>query len=496
MNPAVRAVVLAVILPVSAPGLFAQSTPDPAAAETQYHLAQRLSADGSPDAAAAFEKVVTLAPRGPLADDALVDLARLSGAPDWPEDLGGLDAARAAKTRAPLEKVVGSYADGDRVLEARYRLALVRLAPIPGRDPAKARDELIALAALPSRERWPAAARYALGVADELAGAADRAAGSFARIVVERGDGDVAPRAAAGLARTLLAAGRFGEAAAWFQKAVAGGAAPVLQAPAQRELALHEVRSARVPARRWTGVTEPLAVFPLTKGAALLAAAGDGRLAVFDRKNDTLQTFDSRGVALATVSAADVSAIAVDPFGRVYAATKEKLLRWDASGLVPILTLGNLGAPSAIAVDATGSVWIVDRKGDHIARWATGAPAAVPIRDGKGAGVAACVVSGGRLIVSEEKTGRLVALTSAGVETAFGGTTFRRPIALAVDAAGRVSVLDEKAETVTRLTPAGEVSDTLALGKSGVSDPVAIAAAPDGGVLILDADSGAVAVTP
>jgi len=64
---------------------------DPVAAEKQYRLAQRLGADRSRDAAAAFEKVVALAPDGPLADDALVELACLSGSPDWPEDVAVLD---------------------------------------------------------------------------------------------------------------------------------------------------------------------------------------------------------------------------------------------------------------------------------------------------------------------------------------------------------------------------------------------------------------------
>ena len=46
-----------------------------------------------------------LAPHGPLADDALVDLARLAGSPDWPEELGALDVARAASAKStPLRR--------------------------------------------------------------------------------------------------------------------------------------------------------------------------------------------------------------------------------------------------------------------------------------------------------------------------------------------------------------------------------------------------------
>ena len=107
--------------------VVAQDVPDAAAAEWEYRLAQRLSAERSPDAASAFSRVVALAPTGPSADDALVDLACLSGLPDWPEDVATLEGARAAAAVVPLQKVVAYYADGDRQLEARYRLALIRM---------------------------------------------------------------------------------------------------------------------------------------------------------------------------------------------------------------------------------------------------------------------------------------------------------------------------------------------------------------------------------
>jgi len=479
-----------------APTAAAQDVADPVAAERQYRLAQRLGADGSPDAPAAFQKVVALAPRGPLADDALVDLARFLGSPDWPEDLGSLDAARAARARVPLDTTVDAHADGDRALEARYRLALIRMAPIPGRDAVRARQDLIALASSPSRERWVVAARYALGFLDEQTGAPEHAAGAFARIVVERPESDAAPRARAGFGRTLLARERFGDAAGWFQEAIEGGAPPGVRAEAHRELALREVLRARVPARRWIAVASPLAAIATTRGAFLLATAADGRLIVFDRKSGTLQAFDAAGVGAPPVPIDDVSAIATDPYGRVFAATKDTLLRWDATGPSIVSTLGSFGSPSAIAVDASGSVWIADRKGDRIVRWDPGTPAPVVVRESKGAGVAALVVAGGRVIAAEEKTGRIVALAGPGSEAAFAAATFRRPVALAVDGAGRVSVLDEKAGTVTRLTPSGAVSDTLALGVSGVSRPLALAAAPDGAVRILDGSTGAVAVAP
>lgn len=476
--------------------VVAQDVPDAAAAEREYRLAQRLSAERSPDAASAFSRVVALAPTGPYADDALVDLACLSGLPDWPEDVATLEGARAAAAVVPLQKVVAYYADGDRQLEARYRLALIRIAPIPGRDAARARQDLIALAAIPSRERWVVAARYALGVLDEQAGATERAGAAFARIVVERPESDVAPRARAGFGRALLAMGEFGVAAGWFQEAAETGAAPGIQVEALRELALREVLRQRVPERRWAARASPLAVIPTTRGASLLATAAGAGILVFDRKSDLLKPFDAKGIGAPPVAVADATAVTTDPYGRVFVATKDTLLRWDAAGFKAVLALGRLAAPVAIAVDASGAIWIADRRGDRVERWIPGAPASIVVRESKGSGVSALVVAGGRVLAAEEKSGRIVILSGPGAGSGFGTMTFRRPIALAVDAAGRVSVLDEKAETVTRLTPSGEVSDTLPLGACGVSRPICLAAAPDGALRILDGSTGAVAVVP
>ena len=475
---------------------LAQVAEDPAAAEREYRLAQRLYADRSPDAEQAFERTVTLAPRGTLADDALVDLARLRGAPDWPEDLGGLDPARAAKVRAPLEKVVDAYARGDRILEARYRLALCRLAPIEGRDPARAREELIALASGSSRDPWVVAGRYALGVLDEQLGAMDRAAGAFARIVVERPDSDIAPRASAGFARTRLAAGSFGVAAGWLQDAIEGGVPPLLNAGAQRELALAALLSERDPSRGFSAAKTKLAAIPTVRGAGLLASAPGGLMIVLDKKSEALQMFDANGTAGATLPLRDVTAIATDTYGRVFAATKDKLVRWDSSGPVTLVTLAAFGSPSALAADATGAIWIADRKGDRIGRWTPGSDAPATVRESKGAGVTALAVSGGRVVAAEEKTGKVVAVDASGAETVISTETFRRPVSLAIDAAGRIAVLDAKAGTVTRLTPQGKVIETLGLDAAGVSKPLALGAAPDGAVRILDGATGAVAVAP
>jgi hypothetical protein len=280
------------------------------------------------------------------------------------------------------------------------------------------------------------------------------------------------------------------------QQAVEGGAPAIIRADALRHLALDEVLRARVPARRWSALATKLSVVATTRGATLLATAGDGRLIVFDRKNGVLQAFDTQGVGAAGTPLADVTALASDPYGRVFAATREQIVRWDATGLVVVASLASFGSPSAIAVDAAGSVWIADRKGDRIGRWRPGSGEPNVVRESKGSAVSALVAVGSGVIAAEQKTGRLVAVSESGSERAFGAAAFRRPTALAVDAAGRISVLDDKAGTVTRLAPDGGVQDTLALEVGGVSRPLALASAPGGALRILDGSSGMVAVAP
>lgn len=473
----------------------AAAAADPPAAEVQFRIAQRLAADGSPDAAAAFEKTLALAPAGPLADDALVGLARVQGAVEWPEDLPRLDVSRASAAASTLGKVLASFPDGDRIAEARYLLALVRAAPVPGRDPAASREDLIAIAGSKGGGRWAAAARYALGVLAERDGALSRAAGAYARVVIESPDDSAASRARVGFARALMAAERFGDAATWLQAAIESGAAPSLRAEPLRELAVREIVRARDPSRRWSAVAAPLASTTTTRGASLLAATQDGGILVFDRKNAALQAFDARGSGSPPVAQDAVTAMATDPYGRVFAVAGDRLLRWDGKDATLAGTLGPFAEASGLAVDASGAAWVADRRGDRVGRLAPGAGAPVTVREAKGAGVSALAIVGGHVIVAEERTGRLVALSGDGPERTFG-PAFRKPVALAVDAVGRLSVLDAKAETLTRLSPSGEVRDTLSLPAAGVSRGLALAVAADGAVSILDGSTGAAVVAP
>jgi TolA-binding protein len=473
----------------------ATSPADAPAAEAQYRLAQRLAADGSPGAIPAFEKVVALAPDGPLADDALIGMARLQGAADWPEDLARLDAAHARAASASLAKILELHPQGDRVTEARYLHGLLSLAPLAGRDAGQAKEALITVATADGGEPWRAKARYALGYLAETEGAIERAAGAYARLVVESPKSDAATRGRVGFARAALQQERFGDAAVSFQSATESDAPASLRAAALRELAVREIVQAREPARAWSAAASVLPATPTTRGASLLATGDGGALVVFDRKNAAIQLFDVRGAGRAPMPQEGVTALATDAAARVYVAAGDKLLRWDGAAWTPLGALGAFAGATAIAVDAAGNVWLADRRGDRIARWAPGAEAPVVVRESKGADVSALAAAPGRVIAAEAKTGKLVQIAASGASAPFG-PAFRRPEALTIDAAGRLSILDTKAQTLTRLSPSGEVRDTLNLAAVGLDRAIAVAATDEGSVRILDGATGSVAVAP
>jgi tetratricopeptide (TPR) repeat protein len=472
-------------------GVLAQTVPDPAAAEGQYRIAQRLAAEGDASAAPAFEKVIALDPKGALADDALLGLARLRRPPDWPEDVASLDAERAAGATAALVRLIDGHPDGDRAGEAHYLLALIRLAPLPGRDAGRARQDLIRVASTAPATAWSLRARYALGALDEQSGATERAAGSYARILLEHADSDAAPRARAGFARTLLRAGRFGEAAAL----LADAGPDVPEAAPLGQMALRANLRAADPSRRWAAVASPLTAMGTSRGASLMAVVPGGGIVVWDRKTEAIQSFDAKGKPGPSVPLQDATAIAVDPYGRVFFATKEGVFRLERSGVAKVMDAGAFSSAAALAVDAAGTLWIADRRGDRVARIVPGG-APQMVRDAKGGGIAALVASGGRVVAAEEKTGRLVSFAAGGGESAFGTAVYKRPVALAADAAGEIAVLDEKTETVTLLGPDGSVRDALSTATAGASRPTAIAFDGSGALRILDGSTGSVVDAP
>ncbi len=464
---------------------------DAAAAEQQYRVARRLAAEGSPEALAAFRKVVELDPSGPLAPEALVEQAVLQGAPGWPEGAAAVGAASARAAAELLGGVAGRFPSAPRATEARYRGALLRLAPLAGRDPAKARVELLSVATAPGDPAFIARARYALGWIDEAAGEDDLARAAYQRLVLTRAHDEVAIRARVGLGRVALRKGEFGTAAAWLQEAVDASAPAELHAEDLRELAVRGVLR-ESGGSGWGAKPEPAPAGPL-KSVTALAALPGGAFVAADRRGGSVARW---GGGLSGVWVLDgPEALSVDDAGRPFAGAGGRVLRLDDAGPATVAQLDRFGTPSAIAADAEGNVFVADRRGAKIGRIDPQTGALTVLRESKDT-VAALLWDGRRILGLEDGGGRVFELGRDGSTRTVAQPQLRGASGFAADAAGQIAILDTKAAEVVLLTPRGDLLERVPLRDRGVAKPAAVALASDGALVLADAATGGLMVFP
>jgi sugar lactone lactonase YvrE len=188
-------------------------------------------------------------------------------------------------------------------------------------------------------------------------------------------------------------------------------------------------------------------------------------------------------------------------------------------------TIALFQTPSGIAVDSAGNVYVADT-GNSVIRKITpaglvstlaGTPGIIGGQDGTGAaaqfgaptGIAAD--AGGNLYVADSFLNTIRKVTPAGVVTTIAGTPritghadgtgsaaqFNQPSGIGVDSGGNVYVADTNNDTIRRITPAGVVSTVAGTaGVSGSADgsgsaalfnlPDGIVSDPDGNLYVAD----------
>jgi len=461
---------------------------DGAAAERQYRIARRLATESPSDALRAFEQVLKLDPEGPLADDALIEQALLVGLPRWPEQLGGLDAAACRKALALLDRVMTDFPQADRAAEARYYRALLRLEPLPTFDPSKSRVDLITAATEPQDSTWKRSARYAGAWFAANTGRSARAESAYGRLLVDAPASEVATRAAVGLAVLRLRSGEFAEATRLLDDAVRHEAAAELHAPALRELAV------RLALTGDPALSQPRATTVVgstgIKMLAALAATPDGLLVADSRTGSILQ-FARDGRSVATWTLPGVVALAVDGTGRMYAATAERIYRVQSGrSPTPLATVGEYGPPSSLAVEPTGRIWLLDRRGETIATVAPGRTAPVARWNSNGRRLSALTWDGTSLLAIDSKGRDVVRLDDQDGVRAAGVPGLQRPLDLAVDMAGRIAVLDGKDATIHLHAPGSDDWVLIPCKTAGIVRPAAIGFADDGALQVFDESSG------
>lgn len=459
----------------------------PEEAERQYRVARRLAADGSADARVALQKVIELDPGGPLVDDALVEQALLERLPRWPEELGAIDPASCARALELLDRAIDGQADGDRLPEARYYRALLHLEPLPTHDAARARIDLITVATDPRPSDWSHAARYAGGWLAAATGRRERAESAYGRLLVDAAGSLAATRAAVALARSRLRDGDPGGAALLLDRALREGVDERLEARALRELA---VRLALGGAAALPG--DARTVIASTGVRALSAAAPTARgVLVADARSGAVLEFGGDGRAIGSWSVPQASALAVDRSGRVFAANHESVLRLRAGGATSaVASVGEFASPAAMAVDPLGRVWLLDRRGDRVGKIEPGAALPEPYWTSKEHKLASLALDGTTLVAIDTRGRDVVTLDGTnGVERA-GAPDLQRPLAVAVDAAGRVAVLDAKGPAVRLHASGGQPWVTIPCKPAGVERPTAVGFAADGALQLFDESTG------
>ena len=453
-------------------------------AATQYRVARRLVAEGSPGAGQALERVVALDPEGPLADDALLDRAELIGVPHWPEDLARVTVEQATRTRPILERIVDNLPAGDRTAEARQRLSLLMLAPLPGRDPERARLSLLSLAATDTSVS--SSARYALAWTAEQGGDLGRAEAAYQRIRVEAPGTEVSARAAAGFGRLRLREGKAAEAAAAFQQALDAG---TLDRPTGTTVAA--LRDVAVDAllRRVTTV-EALRVGTGTRPSAVAAMPGGGAL-IAQRKAGIVTEYDAAATSKDRWTMDQPLAVAVTSSGLRLAVTPESVLRLEPGGRVVVVALpGDMGSFAGAVAGDDGRLWVLGRKGERLGSIEPGAEHPEPLWRGDGVRLTNLAWDGNRLLAVDSRARSVVAIHPDGSLQTVIGEGLDRPSAIAVDAAGRIAVLESRGARVRFFDARGGTLGAFDTQQAGMQRATGLSLGLGGALQLVEERSG------
>lgn len=461
---------------------------DPDAARRQYRVARRLAAEGSPEAGAALRRVVELDPRGPLADDALVEEALLEPVPRWPEGLGGLESAPANRAAVLLGRALNEHGGGDRAWEARYYRSLLLLEPLEFHDPSAARLDLLALATSPDAGAWGLAARYLVAWLAEQQGDAAAARAAYQRLVIEAPHDPAAVRARLGLARLDLREGEPGRAASRIQAVLQHGGDEPPGVHALRDLAVrHLVQGAHGPSA--PAVPELVATTGVRSPAGFVVMP-DGGLLLADRRQGLVLAFDPEGKQRARWEVDSPQAVAVNALGRVVVATSDRIYRLEPDRPpLAAAPLGSFAPVSAMALDPLGAVWLLDRRGERIGRIDPGGSEPRSVWESSGARLTGMIRDGRRMLAIDDRQKAIVAIEADGSERALAGG-LRRPAGIAADGTGRVAVLEAKLGLVAFFDPGGVRGTDFSTAAAGIERPLAVDLGPDGSLHLFDGASG------
>lgn len=276
-----------------------------------------------------------------------------------------------------------------------------------------------------------------------------------------------------------------------------------------------------------------------------LAIDANGLLYIADTDNNRIRRVDAQGV-ISTIAGSTPGfsgdagpalaarihgprGLAFDPSGALVIADtlNHRVRRISPQGVITTIAgTGTPGAtgdgsaaidaeldePSAIAVDATGAIYVADTNNNAIRRIDSAGMISTVAAGALSKPTGVAIDSAGTLYIADTENHRIQQVTNLGAVSTFAGTgvdgfdgdgtatakRLSRPAGLAIDAAGTLYVADRggarvraiSGGTITTLagtTAAAHLGDGAAAAAASVISPVAIAIGPDGAIYVSDA---------
>jgi sugar lactone lactonase YvrE len=208
----------------------------------------------------------------------------------------------------------------------------------------------------------------------------------------------------------------------------------------------------------------------ITAAGVVTTYAGSGEMGFSGGSNATAKFYSPQGIAVDAAGNVYVADQGNNAIYKITATTTTILAGSGSAGATNGTgTAASFSAPQGIAVDATGNVYVADRNNNLIRK----------------------ITSAG-VVTTLAGSGAANYLNAEGTTAAF-----RRPVAVAVDAAGTVYVADQGNFAIRKITPAGAVSTLLgnSIVAALLNTPAGIAIDAQGNLFITDQSGRVLTIT-